>query len=155
MPNWEQESASCWLEDIRPMPAEWPPTIRPIETAGDVPRLLEQIGEVLDEICEADRESLAAALRSTSLQQQFRVVLAQLGAARVLRLIHWMAEQDLPDTHLIISGLTAGDTAEARALHATITIATSRISLRRAFAPERIAALHEAADAALSRRETA
>jgi len=156
MPNWKQQEACDWLDDIRPVSAadEWPPPVRPIETTGEAPQLLEDIGEALDAICLADPETMATALRSAPLQQQLRAILAQLGAARTLRLIHWLSEQDVPATHLIIASLANGDSPNARALRATITTVTRRSTLRRTFAPERLTALHAAATAALSTKET-
>jgi hypothetical protein len=70
--------------------------------------------------------------------------MAQLGAARTLRLLHWLAEVDLPDCHDVITALTDGNEPEAQALRATISVVTRAAIVRRMFAPERFAALEHA-----------
>ena len=136
MPNFEEGSVTNWLEEIRPISVtrDWPSTVRPIETVGDAPQLLTHLGELLDEICAADPSALSEALRSDQIRRCLQIVLAQLGAARALRLVHWLAEQEIPETHLVVAGLTAGDRAEAEALRDTIMHvlrrSTSAASLR-------------------------
>ena len=156
MPNFEAEVVTDWLEEIRPVPLaqDWPPAVRPIETVGDAPRLLTHLGGAFDEICAADPGALSEALRSDPLRRCLQTVLAQLGAARALRLVHWLAEQEIPGTHLIVAGLTAGDRADAQALRHTIRHILCRSTLRRTFAPDRVIALQEAATAALKHKET-
>ena len=74
-------------------------------------------------------------------QEDFRAVLAQLGAARLLRLLHWLAESDEPRR---IAVLISGDDATGAALRAAIAAVTRPALLRRIFAAERIAALDAA-----------
>ena len=157
MPNFEEGPVTDWLKEIRPVPfaQDWPPAVRPIETVGDALQLLTLLGALLDEICAADPSALSEALRSDPLRRCLQTVLAQLGAARALRLVDWLAEQEVPETYLIVAGLTAGDHAEAQALRHTITHVLRRSTLRRTFAPDRLIALQEAATNALTSKETA
>ena len=62
--------------------------------------------------------------------------------------------RSVPETHLIVAGLTAGDRAEAQALRQTIMHVLRRSTLRRTFAPDRVIVLQQAATAALKPKET-
>jgi hypothetical protein len=94
---------------------------------------------------------LSTTLRETPFRDDLHVVMAQLGAARLMRLLHWLAEIDLPDCPSVISALVGGDDATGHALRAAIAAVTQRALLRRIFAPDRIAALHAACETALER----
>ena len=149
MPNLERHAVTDWLADWQAgsEPPGWPPPIRPIETMADIPARLVSLGNKLDEAAQSDLRSLSAALRSTPLREDLGAVLAQLGAARVLRLLHWLAEQDVPDCHAVIAGLLHDDGSAGQALRAAVAAVTRRAVMRRIFAPERVAALEAACDA--------
>ena len=155
MPNLEQRAVIDWLTEVRPITAaeEWPPAIRPIEAVADVPQAFEELGQTLDELSKDNLEVLSLAIRTTQLRYDLRAVIARVGAARLLRLLHWFVEQEVPDCNAVVAALVEGDTAEARALRAAIAALTRRAQLRRLFAPERIAALQAASEIAL--KETA
>jgi hypothetical protein len=76
-------------------------------------------------------------------------VLAQAGAARVFRLLHWLDERQIPDSQIIVAALIEGDRPGAAALRATIAAFAQRQFLNRMFAPDRIAALQAATQTAL------
>jgi hypothetical protein len=151
MPNLEEHAVRAWLIEIRPTkPADaWPPTIRPIEAVDEVPSLLLALGDLLDEFTAVDGERLQAALRDDLLLAELQAVLAQMGAARALRLLHWIAESTAPHSHAVVTMLAAGETAAAKALRATISSVTRRAALQRMFSAPRVAALQSAALAAL------
>jgi hypothetical protein len=151
MPNLEQHAVTEWLTALRPAAAtgEWPPPIRAIETEDDNPERLQTLGSILDQLGRGELEFLATALREGPLRDDLHVVMAQLGAARLMRLLHWLAEIDLPDCHTVISALVGSDDATGDALRAAIAAVTRRALLRRIFAPDRIAALHAACETAL------
>ena len=151
MPNLEQHAVTAWLTELRPGPAatEWPPVMRAIETEADVPQRLAALGTALNELAPGDPHALATALRNPPLRDDLRAVLAQLGAARVLRLLHWLSETDLPDCHAVIAGLLQDDGRAGQALRAAVEAVIRRVVLRRIFAPKRIAALELACAAAL------
>jgi hypothetical protein len=155
MPNLEQRAVINWLTEVRPITAaeEWPPTIRPIEAVADAPQAFEELGQTLDKLSKDNLEVLSLAIRTTQLRYDLRAVIARVGAARLLRLLHWLVEQEVPACKAVVTALVEGDTAEARALRASIAALTRRAQLRRLFAPERIAALQAASETAL--KETA
>src|SRR5271165_1109329 len=146
MPNLEQNAVTEWLTALRPAVAnEWPPPIRAIETEADNSERLQTLGSILDQLARGELEILSTALKEPTLRYDLRAVMARLGAARLMRLLHWLAEIDLPDCHTVISALVGG----GHALRAAIAAVTQRALLRRIFAPDRIAALHAACETAL------
>ena len=147
MPNLEQHTATVWLTELRPAASrEWPPPVRAVETEGDTPERLQAFGSLLDQLAERDLQNFSAALRQAPLRGDLRAVMAQLGAARLMRLLHWLAEIDLPGCDAVISALIGGDDATGHALRAAIAAVTRRALLRRIFAPDRIAALQAACE---------
>jgi len=152
MPNLEQHAVTEWLTALRPAAVnEWPPPIRAIETEADNGQGLQALGSILDEIAPEDLRDLSTALREGPPREDLRAVMAQLGGARLMRLLHWLAEIDLPDCPSVISTLVGGDDATGDALRAAIAAVTRRALLRRIFSPDRIAALQTARETALER----
>jgi hypothetical protein len=150
MPNLEQHAVTEWLTALRPAAAtEWPPPIRAIETEADNAERLQALGSILDELIPEEVRDLSTALREAPLRDDLRAVMAQLGAARLMRLLHWLAEIDLPDCPTVISTLVGGDDATGDALRAVTAAVTRRALLHRIFAPDRIAALQIACETAL------
>ena len=150
MPSLEQHAVTKWLTALRPAAAtgEWPPPIRAIETEADNSERLQAFGSLLDQLARGKLEILSTTLREAPLRDDLHAVMAQLGAARLMRLLHWLAEIDLPDCHTVISALVGGDDAAGHALRAAVAAVTRRALLRRIFAPDRIAALHAACETA-------
>lgn len=146
MPNFEQNAVTAWLAELRPDAdaSGGPPATRPIESLAGLPEQLAALGAALDRLAGSDPLALRDALCHSPLRDDVRAVLAQLGAARTLRLLHWMAEADLPDCHAVIAALMEGNGQEARSIRAVIAAVTRQAVLRRIFAPERIAALESA-----------
>jgi hypothetical protein len=143
MPDLEQQAVTRWFTGLVPDAdaAAWPPPLRAIETTDDNAGRLRALGLILDRLTSGD---LAAVLRETTFQEDFRAVLAQLGAARLMRLLHWLGENDAAAPEGMVPTLVAGDDEIGRALRATIAAVTRRALLARIFAPERIAALEAA-----------
>ena len=150
MPNLEQHAVIEWLTALRPAAAmsEWPPPIRAIETETDNSERLQTFGSILDQLARRELEIASTTLREAPFRDDLHAVMAQLGAARLMRLLHWLAEIDLPDCPSVISALVGGDDATGHALRAAIAAVTRRALLRRIFAPDRIAALHAACETA-------
>ena len=139
-----------WLHLVRPVDAgSWPPPVRPVEATPHTESLLVDLGGLLERAAQADPASLAAKLQHPELAPELQLVFAQLGAARPLRVLHWLKERDIPDSPAIIAAIIAGDAPAARALSATIAAVTRRATLRRLFAPERLTELHTATATAL------
>ena len=93
MPNLEQTAVTAWLTELRPDAAisKWPPAIRPVETQAALPERLVALGVALDDLGKADPRALSDALSRSPLRDEVKVVLAQLGAGRTLRVLHWLA----------------------------------------------------------------
>ena len=146
MPDLEQQAVTEWLAEFRPATTAdaWPPAVRAIETEADNSQLLQALGTLFDRAAGSDLDRLSAALRAVPLRNDLAAVLAQLGAARPTRLLHWLAEIEIPDCHAVIAALVAGDDPAACALRATLAGVNRPALLRRIFAPERIAALRSA-----------
>jgi hypothetical protein len=147
MPDLEQQTVTEWLTGFcRPAAArDWPPAIRPIEI--EAAQQLAALGIALDRAAERDLPGLSAALRQIPLRDDLHAILAQLGAARLLRLLHWLSETNTPECHAVFAALVAGDGASGRALRAALNAAIRQTVLHRMFAPERVAALEEACHA--------
>ena len=128
---------------------ERPPPIRAVETEADNPERLQALGSILDQFPQNELEILSTTLREAPLRDDLHAVMAQLGAARIMRLLDWLAEIDLPGCDAVISALVSGDDTTGHALRAAIAAVTRRALLRRIFAPDRIAALDAACEAAL------
>jgi hypothetical protein len=137
-----------WLQLVRPVDA-WPPLVRPIEATPHAEALLIDLGEQLERGSDEDPASLAAKLQHRELVPEFQQFLAQLGAARLLRILHWLNERGIPDNFAIIAALLAGDTPSARTIRATIAAIGRSATINRLFAPERLTELQIAAEAAL------
>ncbi|HME25222.1 MAG TPA: hypothetical protein VKI44_28495 [Acetobacteraceae bacterium] len=115
----------------------WPPPIRPIEqTEAD---RLAGLGQSLHAAIAAGADALRHALCTGPLRGDFRSVLAQLGAARLLRVLHWLGEE-LTD-HEPALALIADDCPDAAALRAAIDNLVRQATLARLLDRSRIDAL--------------
>ena len=149
MPDLEQAAVAEWLTALRPAAAnEWPPAIRAIQTEADNAKRLQALGSILDEIPQEELPDLSTALREGPLRDDLRAVMAQLGAARLMRLLHWLAEIDPPACPAVIAALIGADDAAGDALRAAIAAVTRLALLRRIFSADRIAALRAACETA-------
>lgn len=151
MPNLQQNAVTDWLVASHPARSqnEWPPSVRPIETQDEAPELLGGLGSLLSQFGDDQLQELSRVLRTQALTNPLRETLAQLGAARLFRLLHWLGEREVPDSHLVVAVLVEGNSDEARALRSAITTFTRRALLTGLFAPDRLAALQAAAETAL------
>lgn len=152
MPDLRQDAVTDWLAALDPGRGEddWPPPVRALETQSDMPTLFENLGSLLDQFEPGEMETLAAALRSSPIVTPLRATLAQTGAARLFRILHWLGDEGtLAAPHLLVASLTEGGTPDARALRAAIGAVTRRTLLARLFAPDRLAALQAATEIAM------
>lgn len=145
------DAVTEWMQQVRPadLGYAWPPAIRPVEAAVRVERLLAEFGDLLEGEARENALPLSAALKDPDLAPDLQLILAQLGAARPLRILHWLNAFGVPDHFVIISMLLSGDTPSARALSAAVAAVTRRATLHRLFAPERLTELQTAAETAL------
>lgn len=145
------DAVTDWLQQLRPADPDsaWPPAIRPVEASARVERLLAEFGDLLEREARENALPLSADLKHPDLAPDLQLIFAQLGAARPLRILHWLNAFGVPDHFVIISTLLSGDTPSARALSAAIAAVTRRATLHRLFAPERLIELQTAAEIAL------
>lgn len=142
----EHQAVTGWLTDIQPArtDADWPPPVRPIETRGDATTLLMDLGIAIDTVLKPGIDPLVKPL-GTDLATCLRDILAQLGAARMLRIVSAL-QDSLPQDGAteLMDRLTAPDTSAGRALASAIA-ASARTTLRgRLISEKRLAALARA-----------
>ena len=153
MPDLRHDAVTEWLTALDPAcaPDAWPPAIRALETEAEASGLFEDLGHLFDQFAPGETEVLAEALRVPPLAVALRAVLAQAGAARIFRVLHWLGDEcRLAQPHLVVAALTEGGSHEARALRAAIAAFTRRTLLNRLFAPDRLAALLDATQTAMT-----
>ncbi len=153
MPNLDQADVTAWLAGWRAGEDAWLPAVRAVECAADAPGRLAALGKSLDQAHGANLGLLSKRLRSEPTLNSLRAVLAQLGAARALRLLHWISEADLPEGGALLAGLLQADDEAGAALRTAVEGLRRKLVLARIFAPERLAALQAACTETL--KETA
>lgn len=117
MPDLSKSTVTTWLEEREPAVAVlWGGAVRPIEDDADVRAALADLGETLDLSLNRDAQSLSARLCETPTQICFRSVLAQLGPARLLRLLEWLTFAGLPDGEKVVAGLLQDEPGAAGTL---------------------------------------
>ncbi|MBV8202789.1 MAG: hypothetical protein JOZ15_19405 [Acidobacteria bacterium] len=151
MPDLDQDRVTAWLQKATLSHGDdlWPPPIREVEQTAATPVRLEAFGRCLDHAAATDVDALRQGICESALRDGLRSVLAQLGAARLLRVIHWLG-QEVAD-HAATEALLAGDHPEANALRAAIDALIRQTTLCRLFDRSRIDAL--AAAVATARQE--
>ena len=130
MPDLHTQAVTGWLQAIQPARthADWPPPIRDIERTADA--LFDELSAVLKDHKDAGGLKLAVVLEDPRAMTSLRAVLAQLGAARMLRVVAALADV-LPEGAMARIQLVLRDpsTAEGRALGAALD-ATAQTTLR-------------------------
>jgi hypothetical protein len=146
MPNLRMPDVKDWFSAAHgPLASsDWPPPIRAIEERDGHPQLLAELGAALDEAADHDSGYVSAVLLEDNGPERLRDIVAQLGLARLLRVLHWALETDLPNVHHLVPRLLSGEDLDARALRSALTALNGRITLERMFSPARIAALDAA-----------
>jgi hypothetical protein len=151
MPQLDRLRVTDWLFAAHPAPpiAGQPP-IRPIEDEPTVEKSLATLGLALDRAAGEDLRALSLALRSDPTRAELQAILTQLGAARVLRILHWIAEIDLPEGRAVLAALLRDDgDGTGAALRSAVEALSRRARLAQIFDPRRIANLAAACEAAL------
>ena len=144
MPNLNERDVVGWLATWRGSPqSDWPPSVRPIEQQDDVPSFLEALGDALEVAGEVQAGSTCAVLMAGQPARDFRTALAQMGAGRTLKILHWLSELDLPESRALLDALLRDRSSDGVALCALVDALRRRATLHRLFAPDRLAALEE------------
>ena len=146
MPNLDTIAAQDWLSSLQPGSAQpdWPPPIRAIEEPADHAAALAWLGQELDGLASNDSATVRAILSDTDGVEDMRTLLCQLGAARLLSLMHFLSENTGPGDGPIQLILSGTDTPEALALRSALKTLSRRFTLHRMFSPERLSALRAA-----------
>ena len=141
MPDLSADTIAEWLREREPaitadLASAMPSTD---EDPTVLPSVL-RLGSLLDEALARSPERLKDLLRHEQFQNRMRVVVAQVGLGRRLRLLHWLTEIDgLED---VVRDLLVADQSDTGAfLRADIRSLHRRALLSRIFDGERIAAL--------------
>jgi len=146
MPDLDTVAALDWLRALHPdhAPPDWPPPIRAIEEPADHARELVELGEDLDRLASRAEGKLPTLLADPATMEELRTLLCQMGAARLLTLIHFLTENAEPGSTPLPVILSRAKTAEALALRSALTALSRRFTLHRMFSPERLSALRAA-----------
>lgn len=140
MPDLERSSVLDWLRQTEPrIAARVASPIRSIEDAQEVRALLMDLGLALD-AGSPDRVGRGLAKDDARVARE---IIAQLGVARMLRLLEWIDGATAPEAAAILRiALLQDDTSEAgRALRSTLDVLHRQDLLARIFAPDRLEAL--------------
>ncbi len=147
MPDLRTPAVLDWLQLMRPReaPGVWPPPVRPVETLPHTETLLANFGQLLDQEASRSPDRLAAQLSTAGTIEGLQQTIAQLGAARTMRIMHWFREAGLPEGVAIGNAVMSGHAQAARAIRACVTTVARQAALSRLMSPSR---LHELASAA-------
>ena len=147
MPALDRASVEAWLRAHEPGAAH--AITSGIET-DDVPGVLTALivlGHALDRARAHDLGRLGETLKQPGVRAGLRLVLGHLGAARRVRLLHWLCEAGLPERHLVMAGLLADEpgtppgTDAGRVVREAVRRLNRGALLARLFSPERVARL--------------
>ena len=146
MPNLDTIAAQNWLNALQPghAPPDWPPPIRAIEEPTDHAQALADLGNDLDQLASRAAEDLRAFLADPATLDELRTLLCQLGAARLLTLMHFLSENAEQGSTPVPVILSRTETAEALALRSALRALSRRFTLHRMFSPGRLSALRTA-----------
>jgi hypothetical protein len=146
MPNLDTIAAQDWLRALHPghAPPDWPPPIRAIEEPTAHARALVDLGDDLDQLASGADGTLHALLADPATLDELRTLLCQVGAARLLALVHFLAENAEPGSAPLPVVLSRAETGEAIALRSALRALSRRFTLQRLFSPERLSALRTA-----------
>ena len=155
MLNLDEANVLAWLTPIRPATGkiDWPPAVRPLERAPAAEPLLIELGAVLSEIETQNPSLLPVALSAAPVRTELQTVIAQLGAARLLRILDWLAS-NIPEAPRLFRELSEGSTANAQAIRSAIRALTARNTLTRMFSLDRVTTVQACAEAAINPQET-
>ncbi|MDT8278690.1 hypothetical protein RQ734_21775 [Roseomonas mucosa] len=143
MPDLSKSTVTSWLQEREPAVATlWDGAVRPVEDDPDVRAALAELGEALDQSLNRDARQLSAVLRDEPVQDSLRQVLAQLGPARLLRVLHWLSFAGLPEGGAVLKDLLQNDpTGAGQVLRAAVEKLHRQELLARIFSRGRLEVL--------------
>ena len=143
MPDLSKSTVLKWLGDQDTGIASlWGGPTRPIEDDAAVQSALGEMGAELDRSLNKDSRRLSAALQEQPTLGGLRRILAQLGPARLFRVLHWLSAAGLPEAEKVLGGLLQDDpTGVGRMLREAIQEMHRQELLGRLFSRGRLEAL--------------
>ena len=150
MPDLRTPAVLDWLQLLRPReaPGVWPPPVRPVETVPHTETLLAAFGDLLDQEAVRAPDHLSAQLSEAGTLESLQWTVAQLGAARTMRIMHWLREAGIPEGLALGNKVMSGHTHAARAIRECVTTVARQAALSRLTSPGRLEELASAAHAA-------
>jgi hypothetical protein len=119
-----------------------------VETSPQSETLLAAFGQLLDQEAARSPDRLAAQLSMADTVESLQQTIAQLGAARTMRIMHWYREAGVPEGVAIGNKIMTGHTHAARAIRECVTTVARQAALSRLMSPSRLHELASAAQAA-------
>lgn len=143
MPDLSTNAVKTWLNQREPnASSELPDALRRAELEPNVETALVALGIALDEAEARGPNGLSKRLRTDPARSTFQSILAQLGGARLLRLLDWLSEPGKPSRHSLLTALFTPDADDtSQAVQSSIQFLTRRTLIARMMATERIATL--------------
>jgi len=122
--------------------AELPGAVQRAEAHPSVETALVAFGVALDEASNHDPARLQRRLQNAPAQNAFLTVLAQLGQARLIRLLEWLSEPGKRQRHVLLAALFSPDAPEpATAVRASIRRLSRQLLIQRLIRTDRLETL--------------
>jgi hypothetical protein len=140
MPDLSANAVKNWLSQTDPNGlSELPDALRRAELEPSVETALVALGIALDDADAGDPRRLSKRLQTDPARSAFQSVLAQLGSARLLRLLDWLSEPGKSSRHSLLTALfTPGAGDASQAVQSSIQFLTRRSLIDRMTASERM-----------------
>ena len=154
MPELDRTPVMDWVAACQPGLLAWTDEpVRVIEDDGAVRLALTELGRSLDAIA-LGNDGLQAAMSGTEAPRDLRTILAQLGPARLLRTVCWLAAEGSPERAAVLHLLLNGPHPDAAALRSALDVLNRRELLARIFSEERLQQLLAATKTATEGAQT-
>lgn len=138
MPELDRTPVLDWVHACQPGLLAWTAEpVRAIEDDEDVRLTLVELGRSLDAPA-FEGDGLVAAMSGTDAPRDLRTVLLQIGPARLLRLVCWLAAEGSPERTRVLHLLFDGTHPDAAALRSALDVLNKRELLARIFSEERL-----------------
>lgn len=138
MPELDRTPVMDWVAACQPGLLAWTrEPVRAIEDDEAVHLALVELGLGLDAPM-LDGGGLQAAMSGTDAPRDLRTILAQLGPARLLRMVCWLAAEGSPERATVLRLLLDGPHPDATALRSALDVLNRRELLARIFSEERL-----------------
>ncbi len=140
MPDLSAEAVNTWLNHTDPNPiSELPDALRRAELEPSVETALVALGIALDDAEARGPRHLSKRLQTDPARTTFQSVLAQLGSARLLRLLDWLSEPGKSARHSLLTALFTPDASDAsQAVQSSIQFLNRRSLIDRMTGSERM-----------------